>query len=167
MREIGIALFISIAVHLCGCASVESAAPAYRWSQRPVTVYINEEMSPECLDSAEDALLVWRRIVDYLNVEYVTAIHPQILGLDRPGSIAITEGPLSSGVGGETRVLVHEHSGNLHFAHVTLALCKTSVAIHETGHSLGLPDVNDPENVMNWYTVEDGKLTEEQKDQVR
>ncbi len=167
MREFFLAVLIAVVVHCSGCsADTSGLRPNAYWRQRPVTVYVNEEMSQPCLDSVEEALLFWGQFVDYLNPEYVTAVQPQILGIDKAGTIAFTAGLLSDNVAGETYYLMTE-SGEMHSAHITLALCTPSVAAHELGHALGLRDVDDTTNLMNWYNAEGWGLTDEQLESVK
>lgn len=151
----------AVAALLVGCGETGPwNADAY-WHEhaRPVPVYIDEDMRPECVRSAFDAVDFWRAEgVDYLRPER----KPRYwygFGQEVRGAITITERTTALGQVGATGW--GELVKRMRWARVWLSRddrCTVATTAHELGHALGLRDIYDEGYrgyLMFWTTLPD------------
>ena len=172
-------LLMGVCFLLAGCAAppVAIREPRFRtdprsWqsSDRPLAVVASAELPVPCLSSVLFAMDFWRaRGVNYL--AFVGLLPESSLELQDMalGEVAVSAGqPKADEHAAATSQLAA--GPRMLAARIVFrpGFCSPAVAAHEMGHALGLPDVDQPGNVMHWQAQGIGaNTTPEQRAWVR
>jgi hypothetical protein len=140
--------FVLLLIFTFTAASASCAQPVgpyladryWHAADRPVAVYVNADMEPECIDAAREALDFWAQYVDYLEPHFVDRSVVEA-GLNGISITSMPDTPTNDFAG-----MAYPYAIRTRSTYVGINLyhpigCEDfRVAAHELGHGLGLHD---------------------------